>query len=88
MDEDEIRKNMHPEYMEELLLQEEDRLAAIDRQKLEQEAFDEEAVRLTLEEEARWKEWDIKRDKNRKEKRKNGIRRWVYTHHATYQMKN
>ena len=62
MDEDEIRKNMHDEYMEELLVQEEDRLAAIDRQKLEQEAFDEEALRLTLEEEARWKEWDIKRE--------------------------
>ena len=62
MDEDEIRKNMHHEYMEELLLQEEDRLAAINRQKPEQEASDEEDLRLILEEEARWKEWDIKRE--------------------------
>ena len=62
MDEEEIRKNMHDDYMEELLIQEEDRLAALDRQRMEEEAFDEEAVRLTLEEEERWREQDLKRE--------------------------
>ncbi|PWA51416.1 Chloramphenicol acetyltransferase-like domain-containing protein [Artemisia annua] len=64
MDEDEIRKNMHHEYMEDLLIQEEERLAVLDRERLEQEAFDEEALRLTLEEEERWKEQDLKREQD------------------------
>ncbi|PWA73284.1 hypothetical protein CTI12_AA262530 [Artemisia annua] len=64
MDEDEIRKIMHHEYIEDLLIQEEDRIAALDRERLEQEAFDEEAMRLTLEEEERWKEQDLKREQD------------------------
>ncbi|PWA85378.1 hypothetical protein CTI12_AA150780 [Artemisia annua] len=64
MDEDEIRNNMHHDYMEELLIQEEDRLAALDRARLEQEAFDEEAVSLNSDEEERWKEQDLKREQD------------------------
>ncbi|PWA64249.1 hypothetical protein CTI12_AA346450 [Artemisia annua] len=66
MEEDEIRQNMEHEYMEMLLIQEEDRLAGEDRQQLEQEAFDEEALRLTLEAEARFAEEDLKREQDRK----------------------
>lgn len=49
MDEDEIRKNLQHEYMEELLFQEEQRLAAEDNfevnQDNQQHDFDEEALR-------------------------------------------
>lgn len=64
MEEDEIRKNMEHDYIEELLIQEEDRLAEEDRQHQEQNSFDKEALRLTLEEEARWKEQDLKREQD------------------------
>lgn len=66
MEEDEIRKNMEHDYMEELLIQEEDRLAAKERQQQEQEAFDEEALRLPMEEEAKWKEWELKKEQEEK----------------------
>ena len=66
MEEDEIRENMEHEYMEMLLVQEEDRLAAHNRKQLEQEAFDEEAMRLTLEAEARFAEQDLKREQDDK----------------------
>lgn len=64
MEEDEIRKNMEHDYIEELLIQEEERLEEEDRQEQEQEAFDEEALRLTLEEKARWKEQELKREQD------------------------
>ncbi|GJR53145.1 hypothetical protein Tco_1403666 [Tanacetum coccineum] len=52
MNEEEIRKNMKHEYMEQILIEkEEKRIAA---EKAIQEEFDKEAVRLTLEEEARY----------------------------------
>ncbi|GKD25261.1 multidrug resistance-associated protein 5 [Tanacetum coccineum] len=51
MNEEEIRKNMEHEYMKQILIEEEEeRIAA---EKAIQEEFDEEAIRLTLEEEAR-----------------------------------
>ncbi|GJY19355.1 hypothetical protein Tco_0390846 [Tanacetum coccineum] len=49
MTEDEIRKNLEHDYMEELLLQEEQKIPAYET---EQDEFDQEALRLTLEEEA------------------------------------
>ncbi|GKC09782.1 hypothetical protein Tco_1001392 [Tanacetum coccineum] len=48
--EEEIRKNMEHEYMEQILIKEEEKRIAAE--KTIQEEFDEEAVRLTLEEEA------------------------------------
>ncbi|GKB21496.1 hypothetical protein Tco_0855419 [Tanacetum coccineum] len=52
MNEEEIRKNMEHEYMEQILIEEEEKRIAAE--KAIQEEFDEEAVRLTLEEEARY----------------------------------
>nr|GEV63621.1 autophagy-related protein 11-like [Tanacetum cinerariifolium] len=58
MAEDEIRKNLEHDYMEELLLQEEQKLLAYET---EQDEFDQEALRLTLEEEAMYKRMDEER---------------------------
>nr|GEX76152.1 hypothetical protein [Tanacetum cinerariifolium] len=55
MTEDEIRKNLEHDYMEELLLQEEQKL---ENYETEQDKFDQEALRLTLEEEAMYKRMD------------------------------
>ncbi|GJV81114.1 hypothetical protein Tco_1516984 [Tanacetum coccineum] len=52
MTEDEIRKNLEHEYMEEMLLQEEQKFKAYETQ---QDEFDQEALRYTLEEESRFK---------------------------------
>ena len=64
MDEDEIRRNLQHEYMEELLVQEEERVAA--QEKMTQEQFDEEAVRLTLEAEEKWKAADLQKEQDNK----------------------
>nr|GEV38096.1 chloramphenicol acetyltransferase-like domain-containing protein [Tanacetum cinerariifolium] len=58
MTENEIRKNLEHDYMEELLLQEEQKLQAYET---EQDEFDQEALRLTLEEEAMYKRMDEER---------------------------
>ncbi|GKB40432.1 hypothetical protein Tco_0885374 [Tanacetum coccineum] len=50
MTEDEIRKNLEHEYMEEMLLQKEQKFKAYETQ---QDEFDQEALRYTLEQEAR-----------------------------------
>ncbi|GKG19840.1 hypothetical protein Tco_0376939 [Tanacetum coccineum] len=55
MTEDEVRKNLEHDYMEGLLLQEEQKLQDY---KTEQDEFDQEALRLTLEEEAMYKRMD------------------------------
>ncbi|PWA66859.1 hypothetical protein CTI12_AA112880 [Artemisia annua] len=60
MDEDEIRRNFEHDYMEELLIQEEQRLAAEENN--QQDEFDEEALRLTIEAEERWKAEDLERE--------------------------
>ncbi|GJW37836.1 hypothetical protein Tco_0060756 [Tanacetum coccineum] len=52
MNEEEIRKNMEHEYMEQILIEEEEKRIAAE--KAIQKEFDEEVVRLTLEEEARY----------------------------------
>nr|GEX37609.1 hypothetical protein [Tanacetum cinerariifolium] len=52
MNEEEIRKNMKHEYMEQILIKEEEK--RITAEKAIQEEFDEEVVRLTLEKEARY----------------------------------
>nr|GEU91189.1 chloramphenicol acetyltransferase-like domain-containing protein [Tanacetum cinerariifolium] len=62
MIEDEIRKNLKHDYMEELLLQEEQKLQAYET---EQDEFDQEALRLTLEEEAMYKRMDDERLKDK-----------------------
>ncbi|GKB50878.1 chloramphenicol acetyltransferase-like domain-containing protein [Tanacetum coccineum] len=49
---EEIRKNMEHEYMEQILIEEEEKKIAAE--KAIQEEFDEETIRLTLEEEARY----------------------------------
>lgn len=67
MDEDEIRRNLQHDYMEELLVQEEERVAA--QEKMTEEQFDEEAITLTLEAEEKWKAADLQREQdNKKEK--------------------
>nr|GFD17061.1 chloramphenicol acetyltransferase-like domain-containing protein [Tanacetum cinerariifolium] len=58
MTEDEIRKNLEHNYMEELLLQEEQKLQAYETK---QDEFDQVALRLTLEEEAMYKRMDEER---------------------------
>ncbi|GJV07820.1 hypothetical protein Tco_1345476 [Tanacetum coccineum] len=58
MTEDEIRKNLEHEYMEEMLLQEEQK---IDAYQAQQDEFDQEALRCTMEEEARFKRQDEER---------------------------
>nr|GEZ44537.1 hypothetical protein [Tanacetum cinerariifolium] len=58
MIEDEIRKNLEHDYMEDMLLQEEQKFDAYQAQ---QDEFDQEALRYTLEEEARFKRHDEKR---------------------------
>ena len=74
MDEDEIRKNLQHEYMEELLFQEEQRLAAEDsfevNQGNQQDDFDEEALRLTIEAEERWKAAELEKDLAKKKRRR------------------
>nr|GEY63264.1 hypothetical protein CTI12_AA105810 [Tanacetum cinerariifolium] len=55
MTEDEIRKNLEHDYMEELMLQEEQKLQNYET---EQDKFHQEALRLTLEEEAMYKRMD------------------------------
>ncbi|GJV02487.1 hypothetical protein Tco_1336056 [Tanacetum coccineum] len=55
MTEDEVRKNLEHDYMEELLLQEEQKLQDYET---EQDEFDQEALRLTLEKEAMYKRMD------------------------------
>nr|GEW99508.1 chloramphenicol acetyltransferase-like domain-containing protein [Tanacetum cinerariifolium] len=56
MSEDEIRKNMELEYMEQVLIKEGEKRIAVE--KANKKEFDEEAVRLTLEEEARYAKLD------------------------------
>ncbi|GKA42496.1 hypothetical protein Tco_0735156 [Tanacetum coccineum] len=58
MIEDKIRKNLEHEYMEDMLLQEEQKFDAYQSQ---QDEFDQEALRYILEEEARFKRQDEKR---------------------------
>nr|GFC40415.1 hypothetical protein [Tanacetum cinerariifolium] len=58
MTEDEIRKNLEDEYMEEMLLQEEQKF---DSYQVQQDEFDQEALRCTLEEEDRFKREDEER---------------------------
>ncbi|GJR50451.1 zf-CCHC domain-containing protein [Tanacetum coccineum] len=58
VNEDEIRKNLEHEYMEEMLLQEEQK---IDAYQAQQDEFDQEALRCTMEEEARFKRQDEER---------------------------
>nr|GEX76153.1 hypothetical protein [Tanacetum cinerariifolium] len=62
MTRDEIRKNLEHDYMEELLLQEEQKLQNYET---EQDKFDQEALRLTLEEEAMYKRMDEDRLKEK-----------------------
>ncbi|GKD03872.1 hypothetical protein Tco_1178846 [Tanacetum coccineum] len=52
MNEEEIRKNMEHEYMEQIVIEEEEKRIAAEKEI--QEEFDEKAVRLTLEEEPRY----------------------------------
>ncbi|GJU79242.1 hypothetical protein Tco_1276312 [Tanacetum coccineum] len=56
MSEDEIRKNMKHEYIEHVLIEEEEKRIAVE--KANQEEFDKEVVRLTIEEEARYEKLD------------------------------
>ncbi|GJW14731.1 hypothetical protein Tco_0018864 [Tanacetum coccineum] len=56
MSEDEIRKNMKHEYIEQVLIEEEEKRIAAE--KANQEEFDKEVVRLTIEEEARYEKLD------------------------------
>ncbi|GKD81533.1 hypothetical protein Tco_1348372 [Tanacetum coccineum] len=58
MIEDEIRKNLEHEYMEDMLLQEEQKFDAYQAQ---QDEFYQEALRYTLEEEDRFKRQDEER---------------------------
>nr|GEX85370.1 zinc finger, PMZ-type [Tanacetum cinerariifolium] len=58
MTEDEIIKNLEHDYMEDMLLQEEQK---IDAYQAQQDEFDQEALRYTLEEEARFKRQDEER---------------------------
>ncbi|GKC21340.1 chloramphenicol acetyltransferase-like domain-containing protein [Tanacetum coccineum] len=58
MTEDEIRNNLEHEYMEEMLLQEEQKIDAYQAQQYE---FDQEALRCTMEEKARFKRQDEER---------------------------
>ncbi|GJT70422.1 chloramphenicol acetyltransferase-like domain-containing protein [Tanacetum coccineum] len=58
MKEDEIRKNLEHEYMEEMLLQEKQK---IDAYQAQQDEFDQDALRCTMEEEARFKRQDEER---------------------------
>ncbi|GKD75758.1 hypothetical protein Tco_1334040 [Tanacetum coccineum] len=78
MSEDEIRKNMEHEYMEKVLIKkEEKRIAA---EKANQEEFDEEVVRLTLEEEARYGK--LNQDRSIEEKEFEYNQQW-YNHILT-----
>ncbi|GJZ48272.1 chloramphenicol acetyltransferase-like domain-containing protein [Tanacetum coccineum] len=56
---DEIRDNMEHEYMEKLLVEEEEKRVAED--KVRQDEFDQKALKLTLEEEARFQKQDQQR---------------------------
>ncbi|GKD42532.1 hypothetical protein Tco_1267177 [Tanacetum coccineum] len=63
MTKDEIRKHLEYEYMEEILLEEEQKREAY---QTEQDEFDQEALRYTLEEEARYKRDDEERLKEQR----------------------
>nr|GEX23640.1 hypothetical protein [Tanacetum cinerariifolium] len=65
MTEDEIRKHIEHEYMEEILLEEEQKREA--NLKDEQDMFDQEALRYTLEEEAKYKRKDEERLREQKD---------------------
>ncbi|GJT49372.1 hypothetical protein Tco_0975529 [Tanacetum coccineum] len=75
MNEEEIRKNMEHEYMEQILIEEEEKRIAAE--KAIQKEFDEEAVRLTLEEEARYEKEN--QDKIRKDEDSEYNQMW-YNH--------
>ncbi|GJW04797.1 hypothetical protein Tco_1563653 [Tanacetum coccineum] len=65
MSEDEIRKNMEHEYMEQVLIEEEEKWIATE--KANKKEFDEEAVRFTLEEKARYEKLDQDRSMEEEE---------------------